>query len=303
MGVARADRHRTVAGYLAILRPPNLFTAPPDVLLGAVLAGWAGEPMPAVAAACLASVALYAGGTTLNDYVDAEEDAAERPERPIPSGAVPRRHALVLGLGLLAAGVVVAALAGPATAGVALGVALAVGTYNRVAKGTPAGPPVMGLVRALNVLLGVVAVAPTAVRRPAVVVVPAVVLCYVAAVTHMGEAETAVGDRTAVVVGIVGSLVLATAAVTIALAQAGTTPALIVALGLSAGFVTVVGPALRRAYADPRPGTVGPAVGRCVVGLVLVDGAVTAALEPLAGLLIASALLPAVGLARVFDVS
>src|SRR4051794_10139688 len=72
--------------YLALLRPANVVTALADVLAGAAVAG---EPWSASLPWLLASTAcLYAGGVVLNDVADRTIDAAERPERPIPSGAV-----------------------------------------------------------------------------------------------------------------------------------------------------------------------------------------------------------------------
>lgn len=47
---------------------------------------------------------LYVGGMVLNDVCDAKIDAAERPQRPIPSGAASRRAALTLAVLLLALG-------------------------------------------------------------------------------------------------------------------------------------------------------------------------------------------------------
>jgi len=52
----------------------------------------------------LAVSAIYIGGMILNDAFDAAWDAQHRPSRPIPSGAVARSAALVVGFGLLLAG-------------------------------------------------------------------------------------------------------------------------------------------------------------------------------------------------------
>ena len=43
---------------------------------------------------------FYLGGMYLNDAFDAEIDAAERPERPIPSGQVSARLIFHLGFGI-----------------------------------------------------------------------------------------------------------------------------------------------------------------------------------------------------------
>ena len=51
---------------------------------------------------------LYLAGMALNDLADREEDARERPERPIPSGAVSPRAAALIGGSLLLGGVLAA---------------------------------------------------------------------------------------------------------------------------------------------------------------------------------------------------
>src|SRR5438093_148385 len=120
-------RRSLAAGLLALVRPPNVFTAVADSLAGLVLARRAGPVLGDPGLWCLtASACLYLGGIALNDYFDRAVDAVERPERPIPSGSVPPAVAAGLGAALLAAGIVLAALAGgPATA-VAAVLALAV---------------------------------------------------------------------------------------------------------------------------------------------------------------------------------
>src|SRR2546427_12014269 len=83
-------RRSLAAGLLALVRPPNVFTAVADSLAGLVLARQAGPSAGDPGLWCLAaSACLYLGGIALNDYFDRAVDAIERPERPIPSGSVP----------------------------------------------------------------------------------------------------------------------------------------------------------------------------------------------------------------------
>ena len=81
----RAGRLRSL---LELVRLPNVFTAPADVVMGMAVSG---APLsPANALLLLASASAYAGGMALNDAFDAPLDAVERPERPIPSGRLAR---------------------------------------------------------------------------------------------------------------------------------------------------------------------------------------------------------------------
>ena len=104
----------------------------------------------------LAALTLfYIGGMFLNDAFDAEIDAKERPERPIPSGQVSKDTVFAWGFGLLATGLMLLIWIGrsfpdstgmwPAIGG--LGLAATIVTYNRNHKGNPISPVIMGLCR------------------------------------------------------------------------------------------------------------------------------------------------------------
>jgi len=168
---------------------PNLFTVPGDPLAGFMLAtggmlGWR------VVGAMAASLLLYAAGLLLNDYFDREVDARERPDRPIPSGAVSAGTALAVGIALLAGGVGVALAVGHACGGaVAVALALAVFAYDAGLKRVRwLGPIVMGCCRAGSLVLGAAfAVGPLA---PAVVVAAAVAWAYTTSITTLAARET-----------------------------------------------------------------------------------------------------------------
>src|SRR5438132_7620296 len=144
-------RRSLAAGLLALVRPPNVFTAVADSAAGLVLARQAGPSAGDPGLWCLAaSACLYLGGIALNDYFDRAVDAIERPDRPIPSGSVPPALAAGVGVALLAAGIALAGLAGAPAATVAAVLALAILLYDGVSKGTGAGFLNMGVCRGLN---------------------------------------------------------------------------------------------------------------------------------------------------------
>ncbi|NHN49409.1 UbiA family prenyltransferase [Halostella sp. JP-L12] len=303
-GAATARRRPSLSAVAALVRVPNLFTAPPDVILGAALAAGAGSGVAprTVAGLALASVFLYAGGTALNDAFDALRDADERPERPIPSGEISRRTGFELGALFLVLGVATAgASAGLAGGTIAAATAAGILLYDGALNGGTFGFLAMGAVRGLNVVLGTAAgegLLPPRWYLPVVAIA-----VYIAAVTFMAADEARDGNRSAVAVAAVATIAAAlTAGVHLGLARAGPAAAA-VGLGLAGWFLIRTGAALRAAYADPSPSTVGPAVGTCVLGLVAVDAAYAAA----SGLVWAGAavafLVPAVWLARLFDVS
>lgn len=296
-----------IVAYATLVRLPNLFTSPPDVVLGAALASAAvgSVSVPALAGLAVASMLLYAGGTTLNDYADAEEDARERPERPIPSGDVSRRVALALGVALLAGGVGAALLASGVSGGATAGaLALAVLLYDGLFKGSAVGFLFMGASRGLNVLLGVAAAGVSPLELPAwVLAVPALVVLYIAGVTYMAEGETDASGRGPVVVAIGGAVVAASGVVAVLIARQPTLARVGLAVALLAAFLVWIGRPLRAAYGDPAPDVVGPAVGACVLGLAVLDAAFAAIAGPEWAVATLSFLVPAVGLSRVFDVT
>lgn len=308
---AGSDLSDVLRPYAQLVRVPNLFTAPPDVVLGAALVvglGYAAD-VGAVAGLAIASAVLYAGGTTLNDYADRAVDAHERPERPIPSGDVPARRALTLGVGLLVTGVAVAGVAaGARGAAVAATVALLIVAYDGALKDSPAGFLCMGATRGANVCLGTtVAVAPTALPAFEWSVVGVVAL-YVATVTYVAEFEVVepeIGEGAQLPVIVTGLAVLgATAWAMSAVAiRSSSIAAAVVPVAFAVAFLGWTGRPLVRAYREPAPETIGPVVGACVLGLVLLDAAFAGAAAGLVWAIAAGAfLVPAVVLSRAFDV-
>lgn len=146
--------------YLQLMRLPTIFTAMADIILGYVLThrvivGPDGWDDPRKFFGLLASsCSLYLSGMVFNDVFDRRQDAEERPGRPIPSGRVPLKVAVVLGSLLMITGVVAAALVTSVSLQVAGLLAVAILAYDGGLKRTPLGPLAMGLCRFLNVLLG-----------------------------------------------------------------------------------------------------------------------------------------------------
>lgn len=156
--------------FAKLCRLPNLFTAWADIFAGYFIVsmyaeGNLGFQTPLVfVGLVLASSLIYSAGMILNDYHDREIDAQQRPDRPIPSGAISSRMALVSALGMLAVGCVLAFLAGYVYVGhvaipwrggvIALILSAAVIAYDVILKRTLLAPWMMGVCRFFNILLG-----------------------------------------------------------------------------------------------------------------------------------------------------
>ncbi|MEV1000837.1 SCO3242 family prenyltransferase [Nonomuraea sp. NPDC050202] len=135
-----------------LVRAPAALSVPGDVAAGAAAGRVLG---PRTLGLACSSVCLYWAGMAANDWADRHLDAAERPERPIPSGRVRPGTALGVAAGLTAAGLTIAGLTGGRRAlAVAVPLAGAIWAYDLAAKNTRAGPLVMAVCRGLDVLLG-----------------------------------------------------------------------------------------------------------------------------------------------------
>ncbi|MGW5237180.1 SCO3242 family prenyltransferase, partial [Streptomyces nodosus] len=152
----RSDARRgTLRAWAELLRVPALFTVPGDALAGA--AAVSARPTPRTLLAIGSSLCLYEAGMALNDWADRDEDARERPHRPLPSGRVHPTAALAAACALTAAGLTLAARAGRPALAVAAPLAATVWAYDLTLKHTPAGPAAMAAARGLDLLLGAAA--------------------------------------------------------------------------------------------------------------------------------------------------
>ena len=260
-----------LAVALRLGRVSNLPTVWTNTLAGIVLAGGqAGDPR--TGPLMLALSLFYVAGMYLNDAYDAEFDARERPERPIPSGRVSADTVFTAGFGMMALGLALLAWAGYGVAGGTalapvmggLGLGAAIVLYNRRHKDNPLSPVLMGLCRVLVYVtagLAVVPDLPTSLWLGA-----SLLLCYLIGLTYVAKQET-LGE----VRNLWPLLFLAVPAV-YAIAGALESPTVAV---LAAGFVLWVGVALwflRRR----RPGDVPRAVVSLIAGIALLDAVLIA---------------------------
>ncbi len=143
--------------YLALIRLPNVFTAPPDIL-----AGYFAFVSPAdangihLASLMVSSALLYISGIVFNDYFDIETDRKERPSRPLPSGKIRKENALLLAVLALAAGNIIPLVTvGPGSLLFSGSLSAIIIAYDyRLKSSAVAGTLSMAGARFLNVILG-----------------------------------------------------------------------------------------------------------------------------------------------------
>jgi hypothetical protein len=171
---------------LRLGRVSNLPTVWTNVLAGAALGGLGSEWAP-LSALCLAMSLLYVGGMYLNDAFDAEVDARERPERPIPRGEISRASVYGIGGALLTVGVLIAACFGLRPFVAALLTAMVIVLYDWLHKRTALAPAIMGSCR-LGVYASAASLSPEP-RLGPVVVGALLLFVYVMGLTYAAARE------------------------------------------------------------------------------------------------------------------
>ena len=132
---------------LRLGRVSNLPTVFTNALAGCVLAGGEGNLLGVVLLSTLALAFFYEGGMWLNDAFDAEIDAAQRSNRPIPNGEIGVQTVFMGGFTMLAIGVAIAAMMGRDAGLAGIGLMVAIILYNWLHKKVSYGPVLMGATR------------------------------------------------------------------------------------------------------------------------------------------------------------
>jgi len=194
----------TLAAALKLGRVSNLPTVWTNTLAGIVLSDFGAggiTTLPILLFVLLSMSLFYVGGMYLNDAFDAEVDASERSERPIPAGLVSRQTVFICGFAMLAVGWAILLWIGlngqtglwPAAGGIALAAAIIL--YDWHHKANPLSPLIMGVCRMLVYVtagLCFVAPAPLATWLGALALLSYLIgLTYTAKQENIGRVENA----------------------------------------------------------------------------------------------------------------
>lgn len=307
MNTATLNTHRLWA-YLQMMRPANIVTAWADILAGFAASSFLLTShleqvtltnMQPLAWLLLATTGLYGGGVVFNDVFDAELDAKERPERPIPSGRASIQSATLLGSVLLVLGVLAAAQVSWLSAFLAACIAVAALLYDAVSKHySVVGPLNMGLCRGGNLMLGVSAVPAILGEYWFLAIIPVV---YIAAITTLSQGEVHGGKR---ITGIVALLLIITVIAGLLGLGILKNYQVLAALPFITLFAIRVLLPFVKAYREPSPEQIRIAVKAGVLSLIVLDATVAAGFAGLPyGLLVLSLLPISIRLARVFAVT
>ncbi|ACU02653.1 MULTISPECIES: UbiA-like protein EboC [Pedobacter] len=260
---------KKLLGYIRLMRPANVVTAVADVLAGMALAGYfmgTASYLP-VLLLCLSTIGLYSGGIILNDVFDAELDARERPERPIPSGLISKKAATLFGGIFFFIGIFTAGLYNPASQYLAAAIMVSCLIYDKFLKHSAIfGPLNMGLCRGLNLLLGM-SIIPSAIQQWwFLAIVP---IIYIASVTMVSRAEVHGGSKKMLYFAALLYTLVISSILFFGIRQGNLPLTAVFVLG----FALMIFIPLLRAMKNPIGPNIGKAVKAGVIALILMNAA------------------------------
>ena len=147
----------SIKDYLALVRLPNLFTLPSNILVGMATVSSLAFTLTSFSQFLLLvtiSVLLYCVGIVLNDLYDFDIDKKERPNRPLPSGKISRRSAIVLVAIFSTVALILSLQVSFSTLVISSILFSVIFGYDKYLKNTYAGPFTIASARVMNILLG-----------------------------------------------------------------------------------------------------------------------------------------------------
>lgn len=296
-------------GMLRLIRPANIVTAIADILAGVIIAGYpiaatsSFHSLQPVFLLVIATIGLYGGGVVFNDVFDAEIDKIERPERPIPSGVVSKRGAILLALLLLVIAIVAASFVHEErffsmSVLFTVVIAIAAVVYDKWGKHhNLLGPVNMGLCRGFNLLLGM-SIIPASVSQYGWLAVFPVI--YIAAITMISRDEVYGGKRTT----LYGAAFLYSIVLIAIACFAYIKDQLAYATGFIILFAVMIGWPLSKAIREPVAKNIRQSVKAGVLSVILMNAAWAVAFGSVGLGLIILCLLPiSILLAKLFAVT
>lgn len=273
-----------IKAYLQLTRPANIVTAIADIWAGFAVAGGAlvifadqtrliDSPIfQNLLWLTLSTIGLYGGGVAFNDVFDADLDAKERPERPIPSGRVSKQNAALMAFLLLLMGVVSAWQVSTLSASIAFAVAGMAVLYDYWGKHQFIfGPINMGLCRAGNLLLGISAFP---VMLESYWYLGFIPLVFVAAITMISRGEVYGKNRRALQGGFLMYVFIILSLAVLGILEGR---GIVQVFPFLALFAYMIFPPLVKAIREQVPQLIGKAVKAGVISLIILNASLAAA--------------------------
>ena len=267
------NMRKKLMGFARLARPANLPTAAADILAGAAISRYfwvtdsikyLGDNPLKLLLLVFSSVCLYAGGVVFNDVFDAKLDAAERPERAIPSGLISLQQAIIWGGILMFTGLILAFTVGVFSGIIALILVAAIFSYDAYSKQNSFfGPLNMGICRGLNLILGMSIIGVITVWWIAIIPV-----LYIFAITLISRGEVHGNNKNHIVrAAVMYAIVIALITYVVAIQ----TNNLILTIPFLLLFVFLIFKPLLKAYRINSPEYIKKSVIAGVLSLVVMD--------------------------------
>ncbi|NUN69293.1 MAG: geranylgeranylglycerol-phosphate geranylgeranyltransferase [Bacteroidetes bacterium] len=123
--------------YITLIRPVNFVITALSIFVACLLAGGTQAQLLVMVFASLSGALIGSGGMVINDIIDVEIDRINKPDRPIPSGAVDRYDAMMFYGALTGAGLIMSAYTTRSAFIIAFIAAPVIVMYSKGFKGTP----------------------------------------------------------------------------------------------------------------------------------------------------------------------
>jgi len=286
-----------LVSYFQLLRLPAVFTVWSNITAAHLISTSGNFEWLVFSLTLCSSSAFYLGGMVLNDCFDLDEDLRERPQRPLPSGAIPVSHAWRLGWGLMLMGIIFAGAAGTQQLIIGIALALCIIAYNGWLKHFAIGCLTMGSCRYLNWLLGL-SVVPLAVGH---YLLPLPILLYIIAATTLSRIETTADQKRPVSLCIIG--VVATAISILTLYQLDLLKNLWPLIP-GAILLLMIIMLLSKLYNAMEPASIQHRVKILLMGIIPLDAILVSAADPWwGGLIVTLLLIPGRILVRIINVT
>ncbi|SMH71431.1 UbiA family prenyltransferase [Candidatus Nitrosotalea okcheonensis] len=142
--------------YLQLVRLPNAFTAPTNVVAGYFAVTPFSELNYVNLTILMASsMLLYVSGVVFNDYFDIEVDRKERPSRPLPSGAISKQRTAQIAVASMALAIMLAFFVSWSSFVISFFLSCMIFGYDYRLKNNKIFSPItMGGTRFFNVIMG-----------------------------------------------------------------------------------------------------------------------------------------------------
>lgn len=145
--------------YITLIRPVNFIITGASIYVACLLAGGTHDQFIPMLFASLSGAFIGAGGMVINDIFDIEIDRINKPDRPLPSGAIAKYDAVMIYGGLTGAGLIVTSYTTLGAVIIAFAAVPVIFLYSYRLKGTPLiGNITVGALTGLTFIFGGAAV-------------------------------------------------------------------------------------------------------------------------------------------------